>query len=57
MIVQVVNKELTVGGIRVGSVSASSLLLIGDAETINCGSREDTWESALEGPPVPLEGE
>lgn len=52
----VVNKEITVGSITVLGVASSSVLLVGDTETIVCGSRFDTPpEGLLVGPFVPLE--
>jgi spore germination protein PD len=55
MELNVVNRELSVGEIRVIGVSASSLLLIGDADTIQLGSVFDTPpESLVIGPFVPL---
>lgn len=42
MELNVVNRELSVGQIRVIGVSAASLLLVGDANTIQLGSVFDT---------------
>ncbi|KUP09039.1 spore gernimation protein GerPD [Bacillus coahuilensis m2-6] len=55
MILQVVNRELQVGEIKVDGVASSSLLLIGDADTIQLASTFDTpAESLIIGPFVPL---
>jgi spore germination protein PD len=43
----VVNKELSVGGIRIIGVSASSVVLIGDAETMSFSSVFDTPPESL----------
>lgn len=52
---QVYNRELCVGDIRIIGVSSSSLLLIGDAETIQLASTFDTpAESLIIGPFVPI---
>ncbi|MBN6887594.1 spore germination protein PD [Cytobacillus horneckiae] len=52
---QVYNRELCVGHIRVIGVSSSSILLVGDAETIQLASTFDTPpESLIIGPFVPL---
>jgi spore germination protein PD len=51
----VVNKGIQVEHIRVIGVSSSSLLLVGDAETICLSSTFDTpAESLIIGPFVPL---
>jgi spore germination protein PD len=58
MILQVVNKELTVGSIRVMGVASSSVLLVGDTQVINLSSVFDTPpESLIIGPLVPLAAE
>ncbi|TVY09536.1 spore gernimation protein GerPD [Paenibacillus cremeus] len=58
MILQVVNKELTVGSVRITGVSASSVFLIGDTQEINLSSVFDTPpESLIIGPMVPLSAE
>lgn len=55
MELNVVNRELSVGQIRVIGVSAASLLLVGDANTIQLGSVFDTPpESLIIGPFAPL---
>jgi spore germination protein PD len=55
---QVYNRELCVGSIRVIGVSSSSVLIVGDAETIQQSSIFDTpAESLIIGPFVPLETE
>ncbi|TDQ42076.1 spore gernimation protein GerPD [Aureibacillus halotolerans] len=55
MTFQVVNYELSTCQIDVTSVSASSLLLVGDAEVIALSSMFDTPpESLIIGPFVPL---
>ncbi|MDQ1913059.1 spore gernimation protein GerPD [Paenibacillus sp. GD4] len=55
MILQVENKEISVGNIQVVGVASSSLLLIGDAQNITLSSVFDTPpESLIIGPLVPL---
>ncbi|ALC91916.1 spore gernimation protein GerPD [Bacillus sp. FJAT-18017] len=55
MIFQVYNRELSVGSIKVLGVSSSSILLVGDAQTIQLASAFDTpAESLIIGPFVPL---
>lgn len=55
MNVQITNKDLCVGSIRVIGVSSSSLLLIGDTKTITLSSVFNTPpESLIIGPLVPL---
>lgn len=55
MIFQVYNRELSVGNIDVIGVSSSSLLMVGDAETIQLASIFDTpSESLVFAPSVPL---
>jgi spore germination protein PD len=55
MILQVENKEISVGNIQVVGVASSSLLLIGDAQNITLNSVFDTPpESLIIGPLVPL---
>ncbi|MFE8700308.1 spore gernimation protein GerPD [Cytobacillus sp. FJAT-54145] len=52
---QVYNRDLNVGSIRVVGVSSSSILMIGDTETIQLASAFDTPpESLIIGPFVPL---
>jgi spore germination protein PD len=51
----VVNKELSVGAIRVAAVASSSVFLIGDVNCITLSSVFDTPpESLIIGPFVPL---
>ena len=57
MILNVENKELTVGSIRVLGMSSSSALLVGDTQVITLSSIFDTPpESLIIGPLVPLAG-
>jgi spore germination protein PD len=52
---EVYNRELTVQNIKINGVSSSSLVLVGDAETIQMASTFDTpAESLIIGPFVPL---
>ncbi|MBU8768089.1 spore gernimation protein GerPD [Cytobacillus oceanisediminis] len=52
---QVYNRELCVGSIRVLGVSSSSVLMVGDTQTIQLAATFDTPpESLLIGPFVPL---
>ncbi|WP_394136711.1 spore gernimation protein GerPD [Cytobacillus oceanisediminis] len=52
---QVYNRDLCVGNIRVLGVSSSSVLMVGDTETIQLASTFDTpAESLIVGPFVPL---
>ncbi|MCQ6274358.1 spore gernimation protein GerPD [Bacillus sp. V3B] len=52
---EVVNRELCVGSIRVLGVSSSSLLMVGDTNTVQLTSLFDTPpESLIIGPFVPL---
>lgn len=52
---EVYNRELFVQNIKVTGVSSSSLILVGDAETIQLASTFDTpAESLIIGPFVPL---
>ncbi|MBS8263008.1 spore gernimation protein GerPD [Mesobacillus boroniphilus] len=52
---QVYNRDISVGDIRVIGVSSSSLLMVGDAETIQLAATFDTpAESLIVGPFVPL---
>ncbi|MFE8696322.1 spore gernimation protein GerPD [Cytobacillus sp. FJAT-53684] len=52
---QVYNRDLCVGDIRIIGVSSSSLLMVGDTETIQLASIFDTpAESLIIGPFVPL---
>ncbi|CAM3787671.1 spore germination protein GerPD [Aeromicrobium ponti] len=52
---QVYNRDLCVGNIRVLGVSSSSVLMVGDTETIQLAATFDTpAESLLVGPFVPL---
>ncbi len=55
MNLQVINRELTLGDIKIGAVATSSLVLVGDADVIQLASAFDTPpESLLIGPFVPL---
>lgn len=55
MIFQVYNRDLCVGNMKIGSISSSSILLVGDTETIQLASIFDTPpESLIIGPFVPL---
>jgi spore germination protein PD len=55
MIFHVYNRDICVSYIEVGGVSSSSLLLVGDAQTIQIASTFDTpAESLIIGPFVPL---
>ncbi|KOP81688.1 spore gernimation protein GerPD [Cytobacillus solani] len=52
---QVYNRDLCVGDIRVIGVASSSLLMVGDTQTIQLASIFDTpAESLIIGPFVPL---
>ncbi|KIY23262.1 MULTISPECIES: spore gernimation protein GerPD [Mesobacillus] len=52
---QVYNRDICVGDIKIIGVSSSSLLLVGDADTINLAATFDTpAESLIVGPFVPL---
>lgn len=53
MNLQVVNKDIRIGTIRVIGVASSSLLLVGDACNINLSAMADTPPEAV-GPVVPL---
>lgn len=58
MDLQVTNKELSVGCIRVIGVASSSVLIVGDTQVINLSSVFDTPpESLIIGPLVPLAAE
>ncbi|MBT2756447.1 spore gernimation protein GerPD [Mesobacillus foraminis] len=51
----VYNRDIQVGSIRVLGVSSSSLLMVGDAESIQLAATFDTPpESLIVGPFVPL---
>ncbi|MDQ1147151.1 MAG: spore gernimation protein GerPD [Bacillus sp. (in: firmicutes)] len=55
---EVYNRELIVQNIKVIGVASSSLVLVGDAETIQLASTFDTpAESLIIGPFVPLQSE
>ncbi|HLO12987.1 MAG TPA: spore gernimation protein GerPD [Pseudoneobacillus sp.] len=55
MIFQIYNRDICVSNIEVGGVSSSSLLMVGDAQTIQLASTFDTpAESLIIGPFVPL---
>jgi spore germination protein PD len=52
---EVYNRELFVQNIKINGVTSSSLVLVGDAETIQMASTFDTpAESLIIGPFVPL---
>lgn len=52
---QVYNRDICVGDIRIIGVSSSSLLMVGDAHTIQLAATFDTpAESLIVGPFVPL---
>lgn len=54
----VYNREVCVGAIQVTGVSSSSMILVGDTETIQLASIFDTPpESLIIGPFVPLAGQ
>jgi len=53
---EVYNRELCVGTIRIIGVASSSLVMVGDTETIQLASIFDTpAESLIIGPFVPLQ--
>jgi spore germination protein PD len=55
---EVYNRELYVQNIKITGVSSSSLVLVGDTETIQLASTFDTpAESLIIGPFVPLSSE
>lgn len=55
MNLHVINRELCVGDIKITGVTTSSLLLVGDADTIQLASTFDTPpESLIIGPFAPL---
>ncbi|MGG1676623.1 spore gernimation protein GerPD [Neobacillus sp. NRS-1170] len=55
MIFEVYNRNLCVGDIKITGVSSSSLVMVGDTETIQLASAFDTpAESLIIGPFVPL---
>lgn len=55
MKVEVINHEISVGSIRTLGVSSSSLIFVGDADTIQLNSLFNTpAESLIIGPFVPL---
>ncbi|WP_442599120.1 spore gernimation protein GerPD [Neobacillus sp. D3-1R] len=55
MIFQVYNREICVTTIQVDGVTSSSLLMVGDTQTIQLSSTFDTpAESLIIGPFVPL---
>lgn len=55
---QVYNRELFVETIKITGVASSSLVLVGDTETIQLASAFDTpAESLIIGPYVPLSAE
>lgn len=55
MIFQVYNRDIDVGNIDIRVVASSSLVLVGDVETIQLASIYDTpAESLIIGPAVPF---
>lgn len=55
MILEVTNKELSIGKIHIIGVSGSSVVLVGDTNTIDAVSFFDTpLESQMIGPLVPI---
>jgi len=52
VILQVTNRNLCVGSIRVIGVASSSVLMVGDVETIQAASIFDTPSESLIGAPV-----
>lgn len=57
MIFEVYNRDICVDSIRVIGVASSSLLMIGDTQTIQLATTFDTpAESLIIGPFVPLAG-
>jgi spore germination protein PD len=55
MIFEVYNRELCVGEIKITGVASSSLVLVGDTDSIQLSSTFDTpAESLIIGPFVPL---
>lgn len=55
MNIHVENKQIAVGDIRINGITGSSILLVGDTETIILSSITDTPpESLVTGPLVPL---
>jgi spore germination protein PD len=58
MIFEVYNRDICVDSIRVIGVASSSLLMVGDTQTIQLASTFDTpAESLIIGPFVPLAAE
>ncbi|WP_042455202.1 hypothetical protein [Neobacillus dielmonensis] len=56
MIFEVYNRELCVGNIIITGVASSSMVFVGDTETIQLASAFDTpAESLIIGPFVPLQ--
>ncbi|MEI5906489.1 spore gernimation protein GerPD [Bacillus spongiae] len=55
MNLQVINRDLNVRNMRVSGVASSSMILVGDANTIQLASTFDTPpESLIIGPFVPI---
>ncbi|CAH2713527.1 putative spore germination protein GerPD [Neobacillus rhizosphaerae] len=55
MIFEVYNRDLCVGDIRIIGVASSSIVMVGDTETIQLAATFDTpAESLIIGPFVPL---
>lgn len=52
MKVTIVNKELNVSAVKVVSISGSSVLLVGDTQTINCSSAYDSITEYIMNAPV-----
>lgn len=52
MNLNVINKDISVGAIKIVAVASSSLVLIGDARIVNLSSISDTPPEALTGPIV-----
>lgn len=58
MIFEVYNREFCIGNIKIMAVASSSLVMVGDTETIQLASAFDTPpESLIIGPFVPLQPE
>lgn len=57
MNVQVINREISVGDIRILGVASSAILLVGDTQSITCLSIFDTPPEAVTIGLVPLAAE
>lgn len=55
MKLNVMNKQLSVGEIKVLTISSSSVFLVGDTQVINCSSVYDTPPDSLLPSPEPIE--